>query len=277
MTRLPDATLATLLLTSRLVADGPPPLKAREFWALLDRVGGDPAVLLADVPDDLDEPDRVRGLLDRATAFAFALEDVERTGLTLLSAFDGRYPAHLRERLADQAPPVLHAAGPVELLSEPAVALVAERQASPATVELARSFAVEAAADGAALLTGGSDHGVDPAAAEAALAAEGAVVGLLADALTPQLRRPEARRAIHAGRLCLASPYPPGAPWSEAAERGRLLIATALAERTVALDPAPGGLLAEALADAEARECEVEVVRSDLTLDGGGTVGASAG
>ncbi len=269
MTRLDDATLATLLLTSRLVADGPPPLKAREFWALVARVGGDPATLLTDVPTDEPDADRVRGLLDRATAFAFALEDVERSGLTLLSAFDGRYPAHLRERLGDQAPPVLHAAGPVALLSEPAVAVVAERDAGEAASAEARALATEVAADGAAVLTAGTGVGVDAAATEAALEAGGAVIGLLAEALVPQLRRPEARRAIHAGHLCLVTPYAPTAPWSEAAERGRLLIATALAERTVALDPRPGGLLAIALADAAARhpEVEVEVVRTDATLD----------
>ncbi len=268
MSRLDDATLATLLLTSRLVAEGPPPLKAREFWRLVDQVGGDPATLLTDVPADQPEADRVRSLLDRATAFAFALEDVERSGLTLLSAFDHRYPAHLRGRLADQAPPVLHAAGPVELLNEPAVAVVAERDAGEAVLAEARALAAAAAADGATVLTAGTGAGVDAAATEATLEAGGAVIGLLAEALVPQLRRPEARRAIHAGHLCLVTPYPPTAPWSEAAERGRLLIATALAERTVALDPAPGGLLAAALADAAARGLDVEVIRSDLPLDG---------
>lgn len=270
MTRLDDATLATLLLTSRLVADGPPPLKAREFWALVGRVGGDPATLLTDVPAraaEVADADRVRGLLDRATAFAFALEDVERSGLTLVSAFDGRYPAHLRERLGDQAPPVLHAAGPVELLSEPAVAVLGERGPGEAVLTAARRLAAEAVADGAAVLTDGTAEGVDGVVTEVALGADGTVLGLLAEALTPQLRRPEVRRAIHAGVLCLATPYPPSAPWSEAAERGRLLIATALAERALALDPVPGGVLATAVADAEARGVDVEIVRTDATLD----------
>ena len=60
MTRLDDATLATLLLTSRLVAEGPPPLKAREFWGLVDQVGGDPAALLTDVPAGAADPARCR-------------------------------------------------------------------------------------------------------------------------------------------------------------------------------------------------------------------------
>lgn len=269
MTRLDDATLATLLLTSRLVPDGPPPLKAREFWHLVDAVGGDPALLLRHVPAEITDADRVQGLLDRATAFAFALEDIERSGITLLSAFDRRYPTHLCERLGAQAPPVLHAAGPVELLEEPAVAIVPERGAGGVVPAAARAVAAEVVADGAAVLTAGTGTGVDAATTtDAALEAGGAVVGLLAEALVPQLRHPDARRAIHAGRLCLVTPYPPTAPWSEGAERGRLMIATALAERTVALDPADDGLLAAALADAEARGLDVEIIRSDLPLDG---------
>ncbi len=270
MTRLDDATLAALLLTSRLVADGPPPLKAREFWAVVAEVGGDPAALLAGAPPEVSDTDRVRGLLDRATAFAFALEDIERSGITLVSAFDARYPAHLRERLGDQAPPVLHAAGPVELLAEPAVAVVAEADPGEGTLAAARLVATDAAVDGAALLTGGTPGGVDAAAGTAALEAGGTVVGLLAEALTPQLRRPEVRRAIHAGHLCLVTPYPPSTPWSAPAERGRLLIVTALAERTVALDPAPEGLLADALADAAARGVTVERVQTRPALDLGG-------
>lgn len=267
MTRLDDATLATLLLTSRLVVEGPPPLKAREFWRLVGDAGGDPATLLRVVPAGEPDADRVRGLLDRATAFAFALEDAERSGVTLLSAFDDRYPAHLRERLGDQAPPVLHAAGPVELVSEPTVAVLAERDPGEAVLAAAGALAADVVADGAAVLTGGTATGADAAVTEVALGAGGAVVGLLAEALVPRLKRPEVRRAIHAGHLCLVTPYPPAAPWSETAERGRLLIATALAERTVALDPVPGGLLATALAEAEARGCDVEVVRSDARLD----------
>lgn len=269
MSRLDDATLATLLLTSRLGGGGPPPLKAREFWALVAQVGGDPAGLLAAVPPGAADPDRVQALLDRATAFAFALEDLERSGLTVVSAFDPRYPAALRERLGHQAPPVLHAAGPVALLAQPAVAFVAEADTDPtdAARAIARDRAVAAVRGGAAVLTGGTAGGVDATVTDVAGEADGTVIGLLADALTPRLRHPEVRRAIHAGRLCLATPYPPSAPWSPAAERGRLLVTTALAERTVALDPRARSALDTALADAEARGWPVERVRSDAATD----------
>lgn len=234
MARLDDSTLAALLLTSRLVTDGPPPLKAREFWALVEAVGGDPGVLLGDDPPVVqpEQAARVRGLLDRATALAFALEDAERSGINIVSAFDGRYPVRLRERLADQAPPLLHAVGPVELLSEPGLALLGSGDDGDA-VEVARACAAAAAGAGLTVITGGADGGVDAAAAAAALGAGGRAVAILADPLTRRIRQPDVRRAIHEGRLCLATPYKPDAPHSAAADAGRTKLLFALAEVTL--------------------------------------------
>lgn len=237
MARLDDSTLAALLLTSRLVPDGPPPLKAREFWALVESVGGDPAVLLGDDPPPVaPEPDeRIRGLLDRATAFAFALEDAERAGINVVSAFDVRYPGRLRERLGHQAPPALHVAGPLALLVEPGLAIVGAGD-DPDAVEVARSCAASAAGAGLIVITGGADGGTDAAATTAALDAGGRVVAVLADPLTRRIRRPEVRRAIHEGRLCLATPYHPDAPYSQAADAGRIKLLVALADLTLVID-----------------------------------------
>ncbi len=236
MARLDDSTLAALLLTSRLVPDGPPPLKAREFWALVESVGGDPAVLLGDDPPPVapDQAARIGGLLDRATAFAFALEDAERAGVNIVSAFDVRYPGRLRERLGHQAPPALHGAGPLALMVEPGLAIVGADD--PDAVELARSCAAAAAGAGLIIITGGADGGTDAAATTAALDAGGRVVAVLADPLTRRIRRPEVRRAIHEGRLCLATPYHPDAPYSPAADAGRIKLLVALADLTLVID-----------------------------------------
>ena len=237
MARLDDGVLAALLLTSPLAGDGPPPLKAREFWALVDEVG-DLAPLLAEVPADRPDAERLRALLGRATAFAFVVEDAERQGITLLSALDPRYPARLRTAMGPQAPPVLHTVGPLALLDQPAVAIVAGSDADGPVadvVDAARVAATEAVADGRAVLTGGFASAVDAAATTAAIEAGGTVVGLLSHPLTTHLHTPEVRRAVHGGRLCLVTPFRPNAPWSPVAEAGRAAVAAALAERTVTL------------------------------------------
>lgn len=232
MARLDDSTLAALLLTSRLITDGPPPLKAREFWALVAAVGGDPAVLLAGDAPAVADPERIRGLLGRATTFAFALEDVERSGINIVSAFDPRYPVRLRERLGDQAPPALHTVGPVALLSEPALAIVGSGD-DPGALATAGECAVVATTGGRIVITGGSSGGVDASATTAALGANGRVVTLLADSLTRRIRHPDVRRAIHEGRLCLATPYQPDAPYTEVADAGRAKLLYALADLTL--------------------------------------------
>lgn len=241
MARLDDDVLAALLLTSPLGGDGPPPLKAREFWALATDVG-DLATLLAGVPAERADADRLRALLGRATAFAFAVEEAERQGITLLSALDPRYPARLREGLGPQAPPVLHTVGPLEWLSAPCVAVVTEGDepvAEEPVLEAVRAAARQVAEDGQTVLTGGFSTAVDAAASTAALDAGGTVIALLAHPLTAHLRRAEVRRAVHGGRLCLITPFRPDAPWSPTSDAGRTTVAAALAERTVTVAGAP--------------------------------------
>ena len=241
MARLDDDVLAALLLTSPLAGGGPPPLKAREFWALVDEVG-DLTPLLVEVHADRPDADRLRALLGRATAFAFAVEEAERQGIALLSALDPRYPARLREALGPQAPPVLHTVGPLEWLSGPCVAVAAAGGAAvddEAVLDAVRSAAREIAGDGHTTLTGGFATAVDAAASTAALDAGGAVIALLAHPLTAHLRRAEVRRAVHGGRLCLATPFRPDAAWSPSTDAGRATVAAALAERTVTVGVAP--------------------------------------
>ena len=52
MARRADASLAAILLTQRLVDAAGEPLRAREYWALLDQVD-DPGSLLGRSVDDL--------------------------------------------------------------------------------------------------------------------------------------------------------------------------------------------------------------------------------
>ncbi|MBL8775872.1 MAG: DNA-processing protein DprA [Acidimicrobiales bacterium] len=242
MARLDDGVLAALLLTSPLAGEGPPPLKARKFWALVAEVG-DLAPLLTEVPADRPDADRLRTLLGRATAFAFSVEEAERQGITLLSALDPRYPARLRAGMGAQAPPVLHTVGPLEWLSGPCVAIAAEGGAAvddESTLGAVRAAARQVASDGHTALTGGFATAVDAAASTAALDAGGAVIALLAHPLTAHLRRAEVRRAVHGGRLCLATPFRPDAPWSHTTDAGRATVAAALAERVVTIpDRAP--------------------------------------
>ena len=77
----------------------------------------------------------------------------------------------------------------------------------------------------------------------AALEAEGAVVGVLADSLVRSANDSDVRRAISDEQLCLVTPYVPTAPFSAGNAMGRNKLIYALADVTfvVASDEGKGG------------------------------------
>ncbi len=241
--------MATVLLVSRLVAEGVQPLKAGEFWRLHDVVGR-PSALLGQTVDELvrrfgltvDLAGRVVGLLDRATAMAFELDRLEQAGISTLTPSDEAYPARFVERLGPKAPPVLHAAGDVGLLGRPGLGVVGSRDVDPEGAEVARAAAERGARLGLAVVSGGA-RGVDRLAMGGAYQAGGAVVGVLADSLARTLRSPDVRRAVLGGSTVLCTPYGPDAPFSpgNAMGRNKLIYAQSSVTLVVASDLDTGG------------------------------------
>ncbi len=242
--RRSESSLAALLLVSRIVESPVPPLKASEFWALLDRVG-DPATLLDGSSPESTE--RIVALLDRATALAFELERLDHAGVSTVSPFDDEYPVRWRERLGTAAPPLVHAVGPLELLQRGGLAIVGSRDVDTNAADVAKQAAALAAEAGQTVISGGA-RGTDLLAMGAALAARGNVVGVLADALVKAVNDPDVRRAINDEQLCFVSPYSPTAPFSAGNAMGRNKLIYALADVTfvVASDDGKGGTWAGA-------------------------------
>ena len=269
-----DDSLATILLVSRLCADGLRPLKASEYWSLLDLIGagpvlgfgrgadpdaasgegahagGGPGTLLdqsedrlmrdCDLPEDL--ANRIAGLMNRATAVAFELDRLGQSGIKTLTVFDEHYPNLWLDRLGAKAPPMLHAAGALDLLDTPGLGVVGSRDVSEAGGEVAKQVARLASRRGLPLVSGGA-RGVDQLAMDAAFEAGGAVVGVLAESLSRKLKRPDVRRAVYDGSTAMCSPYSPGAPFSagNAMGRNKLIYAQAALTVVVASDADRGG------------------------------------
>ena len=269
-----DDSLATILLVSRLRADGLRPLKASEYWKLLDDIGVGPilgadrvegaspasverahaaeglSVVLGQGVDGLvgncglssDLADRIAGLVDRATALAFEVDQLEQTGIRTLTAFDEHYPQQWLDRLGAKAPPLVHAAGALELLDTPGLGVVGSRDVAEAGGEVAKEVARLAAGRGLPLVSGGA-RGVDQLAMDAAFEAGGAVVGILAESLSRKLKRPDVRRAVYDGITVLCTPYNPDAPFSagNAMGRNKLIYAQAAFTVVIASDDGAGG------------------------------------
>jgi predicted Rossmann fold nucleotide-binding protein DprA/Smf involved in DNA uptake len=250
-----QTSLAALLLTQRLVDVPAEPLKASEYWTVIERapdpgslLGQDAAEIarLSGLPADLAE--RVARRFDAATAFAFALDEAEQSGLRVVPSTDDDYPSRLVDRLGRGAPPLLYVAGEPGLLSSRLLGIVGSRSVDEAGARVAADAARHAVGQGFGVVSGGA-KGVDRLAMNAAIEAGGSVVGVLADSLLRATRDADARRAINAGRLCLCTPYKPSAGFTAANAMGRNKIIYALSEATlvVAADDGAGGTWAGAV------------------------------
>ena len=255
MARRSDSSLAALLLTQRLVDTPAAPLKASEYWSVLELVG-DPGALIAGDPGavarsaGVEGPlaDRIAELVGAATALAFALEDQEQSGLQVISSVDEDYPSNLVDRLRRGAPPLLYVVGDPTLLGPALVGIVGSRDADEGTAEIARAAAAEAVRNGFGVVSGGA-KGTDRLAMQSALDAGGVAVGVLADSLVRTVRDADSRRMIGEGRLCLCTPYKPTAGFSVANAMGRNKLIYALSQATfvAAADLEKGGTWAGAV------------------------------
>ncbi len=241
MARRDERSLAALLLTDRLVDGEADPLSTGEFWSLIDAVDDPERLLGMDAQATSTalrgtkfDAERIRYLLDRATALAFELERRERTGLHVLSPYDDGYPARLRDRLGSAAPTVLYAVGALELMGADGIGIVGSRDVHPAGAEVARAAAAAAVERGLSVVSGGA-KGVDQVAMAAAFRSGGTVVGVLADSLERRLKDPDTRRAVSDGGACLVTQYKPDAGFSVASAMGRNKVIYALSRATLVI------------------------------------------
>lgn len=137
------------------------------------------------------------------------LADCQRLNLRLLTLHDADYPTRLRSIF--DPPCLLYIKGQLPNLDEEAaIAVVGTRRASPYGVKCAEQLAY-GLADAGALIVTGLARGIDATAAQGALRAGGAVVGVLGcgiDVVYPKGSEWLYDDVSAAG--CLVSEYPPG-------------------------------------------------------------------
>jgi predicted Rossmann fold nucleotide-binding protein DprA/Smf involved in DNA uptake len=250
---LDEQDLAALALTSRLVDTAAKPLSAREFWALRRRI--EPSTLpgrtASEIASELAIPgedgERIARLFDRATGLALAIEKLDHSGIWTITGPGERYPERLRARLRDAAPVVLHGVGDTALLDTDGVGVVGSRDISTDGSQVACEIAQTAVKLGLPVVSGAA-RGIDQDAMNGALDMGGQVVGVLADSLERAVTRPDTRRGVADGQICLVTPYTPAAPFSVGNAMGRNKIIYGLSRCTIvaASDHATGGTWAGA-------------------------------
>ncbi|MCS6842596.1 MAG: DNA-processing protein DprA [Roseiflexus sp.] len=184
-------------------------------------------------------PERLLALLARGGALALALESWSNKGLWVISRSDPDYPQRFRARLGRLAPPLLYGAGNRCLLENGGLAIVGSRSSTEAALVFTRDIARRCARQGMQVISGAA-RGVDSEAMQAALAADGAVVGVLADSLLRASVSGKYRQALRNGNLALVTAYDPEAGFTVGNAMGRNKYIYALSDYALVVSASSG-------------------------------------
>lgn len=211
---------------------------------LLDRFGDAEEIFHAprEAFDGLNLSQRDRSLLesrnlDRAYQ---ALRSCREQDLRIVTYRDSAYPSRLRQISAP--PAVLYLRGNLPSMdSEPAIAVIGTRRASPYGLKMARTLSYQIARSGG-LIISGLTQGIDAMAARGALQADGTVLAVLGTEIDRE-NSSLARDVVTAGGV-LISEYAPGTPSQRHHFRERNRIAAGLSVGVVVVEaPAKSGAL----------------------------------
>lgn len=186
-----------------------------------------------------DQAARVAALLGRGGPITIEMERLASRGIWASTLLDETYPPKLRDRLTDNAPPLLFGAGDITVAGQGGLAIIGSRDADEEALEFAKGVA-QAAARGGLTVVSGAARGVDSAAMHGALDHGGAVVGVVPDSLEKRIREPQIRSWLADGQLCLMSPYAPQSSFSVGTAMGRNKLIYALADAALVVSATDG-------------------------------------
>lgn len=278
--QLSEQTQAILLLTAwfgKQDSAGSTPLTPTEwgrFALFLLDVGRKPADLLhmseldavlTSFGDKKITSTRVRKLLDRSAALGIALEKWQRAGLWVITRSDADYPRRWKQRLKNDAPPVLFGAGNRDLLNRGGIAVVGSRDLDESQVAFTGQLGRDIAFQGLTVISGGA-RGADEAAMLGALESDGMAVGVLADSLLRACTSSKYRKALMSKDLALVSPFNPEAGFNvgNAMARNKYIYCLSDAAIVIAATENKGGTWSGAVEDLKQNWVPLWVRQGDI-------------
>lgn len=275
--RLSANTQAILLLTAPLLTGraqpSERPLTPTEYRRLarqLHEAGHSPEDLLsADAHSILDglglgpSLERFERLLARGFQLSQAFERWSSRAIWVVSRADADYPLRFKQRLRDDAPPIVYGCGDRAALDDGGLAVVGSRRANDALIDYTMEVGRLAARARCTVVSGGA-RGVDRAAMSGALELGGRAIGVLADGLEKAAMSRENRASLMQGRLLLLCACDPSAGFNvgNAMQRNKLIYALADFALVVNADYGKGGTWAGAVEQLEKRHFVPVYVRS---------------
>lgn len=163
-----------------------------------------------DLQDKTINSERINILLERKSALAIALDKWSKAGIWIINRGDKNYPGHIKEKLKDNAPPILFGIGNTELLNHKYIGVVGSRKTSEQELSHTKQLSIAISKNGYGVVSGGA-KGVDESAMLGALDVGGYSLGYVADSLLNKSTSNTFRKFIINKSLCLVSPYNPEA------------------------------------------------------------------
>ena len=173
---------------------------------------------------------------------------------SIIGITDSIYPALLKE--ISSPPLVLYGEGELGLLNRPSVAIVGSRKPTYAGAEIAETIAKDIAGRGVVIVSGLA-HGVDSAAHQGAIAAQGFTIGVCAtglDTIYPKRNERLGSRIAETGLLLSEFPVGVGVRRHHFPQRNRII--SGLSSGTVVIEAAErsGSLITAGFAADQGRE-----------------------
>jgi DNA processing protein len=196
--------------------------------------------------------ERLDELLGRAFLLSQAVERWSARNIWVMSRLDAAYPARLKSRLKEDAPPLLYGCGDFALMEKGGLAVVGSRHVDEELISYTEGIGKLAAEARRTLVSGGA-RGIDRAAINGALQADGEAVAVMSDSLERAAVAHENRQPLMNHRLVLVSPYDPAAGFNvgNAMQRNKIVYAIADAGLVVISDFEKGGTWAGAIEQLE--------------------------
>ncbi len=168
---------------------------------------------------------------------------VHAEDLQLLTRAEVSWPRNLLCDSARLATPWLFMHGDPNILSRPAIGIAGSRDATARSLHIARLLATDGVREGRVIVSGGA-HGIDAAAHNAALAAGGQTIVVLAQGIGTFRPPREWKEAISDGQMLLVSEFLPMDVWEAPRAIRRNATIVQLSEAFVVVQAgAPSGTL----------------------------------
>jgi DNA processing protein len=192
--------------------------------------------------------ERLESLLARGFQLSQAVDQWHSRSIWVISRADACYPKRLKNRLREDAPPILYGCGQLDLLESGGLAVVGSRHVDDELIQYTTRIGSLAAEAGKVIISGAA-RGIDSSAMSGAMDAGGKVIGVMADSLGRAALAKANREAFREGRLVVISAYDPAAGFNvgHAMQRNKAIYALADAALVVTSDFNKGGTWAGAI------------------------------